>query len=82
MAPAKGQTVVQVCRPLGITEQTAYRWRTEIGGLKVEQAKRLKDQQRESARLKRTVADLPLETLMPTEAAEVTCEAPRRTAGV
>jgi len=55
VALAKGHTVVEVCRSLGITEQTAYRWRNEYGGLKVEQAKRLKDLERENARLRRAV---------------------------
>ncbi len=70
VALAKGQTVVQVCRTLGITEQTYYRWRTEYGGLKVAQAKRLKDLERENARLKRAVADLTLDKLILKEAAE------------
>ncbi len=70
VALAKGQTVVEVVRTLGITEQTYYRWRTEYGGLKVEQAKRLKDLERENARLKRAVADLTLDKLILKEAAE------------
>jgi transposase-like protein len=70
VALAKGQTVVGVVRMLGITEQTYYRWRTEYGGLKVEQAKRLKDLERENARLKRAVADLTLDKLILKEAAE------------
>jgi len=73
VALAKGQTVVQVSRTLGITEQTYYRWRTEYGGLKVEQAKRLKDLERENARLKRAVADLTLDKLILKEAAEGPC---------
>ena len=74
--------MVQACRTLGITEQTAYRWRTEYGGLKVEQAKRLKDLERENARLKRVVADLTLDKLSLKEAAEGTCSAQRGAAGV
>lgn len=70
VALAKGQTVVQLCRSFGITEQTYYRWRTEYGGLKVAQAKRLKDLERENARLKRAVADLTLDKLILKEAAE------------
>ena len=49
--------MVQVCRTLGITEQTDSCWRTEYGSEGVEQAKRLKDLERENARLKRAVAD-------------------------
>jgi len=48
--------VAQVCRGLSITEQTYYRWRNEYGGLKVDQAKRLKELERENSRLKRAVA--------------------------
>ena len=70
VALAEGQTVVEVVRTLGITEQTNYRWHTEDGGLKVEQAKRLKDLERENARLKRAVADLTLDKLALQEAAE------------
>ncbi|NIU62105.1 MAG: transposase, partial [Pseudomonas stutzeri] len=54
---AQGQTVAQVCRKLGISEQTYYRWRREYGGMKVDQAKRLKELERENARLKKLVAD-------------------------
>ena len=70
MALAKGHTVAVVCRTLGVTEQTYYRWRTEYGGLKVEQAKRLKELARENVRLKRAVADLTLDKLILKEAAE------------
>jgi transposase-like protein len=70
VALAKGQTVAQVSRTLGITEQTYYRWRQEYGGLKVDQAKRLKDLERENTRLKRAVADLTLDKLILKEAAE------------
>lgn len=57
---AQGQTAAQVCRTLGIAEQTFYRWRREYGGLKVEQAKQLKALEQENARLRRAVSDLPL----------------------
>jgi transposase-like protein len=70
VALSKGQTVVQVSRSLGITEQTYYRWRNEYGGLKIDQAKRLKELERENARLKRAVADLTLDKLILKEAAE------------
>jgi len=68
VALAQGQTVVQVCRTLGIAEQTFYRWRREYGGLKVEQAKRLKSLEQENARLRRAVADLTLDKLILQEA--------------
>ncbi len=54
---AKGQTTSQVCKKLGISEQTYYRWRKEYGGLRVDQAKRLKQLEQENSRLKRLVAD-------------------------
>jgi putative transposase len=65
---AQGQTTAQVCRTLGIAEQTFYRWRREYGGLKVEQAKRLKALEQENARLRRAVADLTLDKLILQEA--------------
>ena len=69
VAFAQGQTVAQVCRNLGIAEQTFYRWRREYGGLKVEQAKRLKALEQENARLRRAIADLTLDKLILQEAA-------------
>jgi putative transposase len=68
VAMAQGQTVGQVCRSLGIVEQTLYRWRREYGGLKIEQAKRLKALEQENARLKRAVAELTLDKLILQEA--------------
>jgi putative transposase len=65
-----GQKAGQVCRELGISEQTFYRWRKEYGGLKVSQAKRLKDLERENSRLKKAVADLTLDKLILKEALE------------
>ena len=65
---SQGQTVGQVCRTLGIAEQTFYRWRREYGGLKVEQAKRLKALEQENARLRRAVSDLTLDKLILQEA--------------
>ena len=58
---AKGQTTPQVCKKLGISDQTFYRWRKEFGGLRVDQAKRLKQLEHENARLKKLVADLSLD---------------------
>ncbi len=61
LALGKGQPLVDVVRKFEISEQTYYRWRKEYGGLRVEQAKRLKDLERENARLKRLVADQALD---------------------
>lgn len=58
---ANGKTTPQAAREVGITEQTYYRWRKEYGGLKLEQAKRLKELEKENGRLKRLVAELSLE---------------------
>ena len=58
---SRGQTVPQACRKIGVTEQTYYRWRREYGGMKVDQARRLKGLEKENARLKRVVADQALE---------------------
>lgn len=66
---SRGKTVGQVCKHLGVTEQTYYRWRKEYGGLKVEQAKRFRDLERENARLKKLVADMALDNDILREAA-------------
>ncbi len=58
---AKGQSTAEVCRKLGITEQTYYRWRKEYGSLRVDQVKRMKDLEKENARLKKLVADQALD---------------------
>ena len=67
---ACGKSVKLISRELGITEQTYYRWRREYGGMKVSQARRLKELERENGRLKRAVADLTLDKLIVEEAAE------------
>lgn len=67
---AKGRTVGEVSRSIGVSEQSYYRWRNEYGGLKVDQARRLKDVERENVRLKRAVADLTLDKLILKEALE------------
>jgi len=69
----RGMTVAEVVRKLGITEQTYYRWRHEYGGLRLDQAKRLKDLERENARLKRIVADQALDMAILKEAASPNC---------
>jgi len=66
---AKGMPLGQVCQKLGVAEQTYYRWRKEYGGLKVDQAKRLKELERENARLKKLVADQALDMAILKEAA-------------
>ena len=67
---AQGRTVGEVCRRIGVSEQSYYRWRKEYGGLKVGPAGRLKDLEAENARLKRAVAELTLDKLILKEAAE------------
>ena len=57
----RGKTVSQAAKEAGITDQTFYRWRKEYGGLQIEQAKKLKDLQRENAQLRRGIADLTVE---------------------
>ena len=58
---ANGKTTPQACRDAEITAQTYYRWRKEFGGLKLDQAKRMKELEKENSRLKRLVAELSLE---------------------
>ena len=67
---AQGRTVGEICRQIGISEQSYYRLRREYGGLKVDQARRLKDLERENGQLRRAVADLTVEKLVLKEAAE------------
>ncbi len=67
---AQGRTTGEVCRHLGISEQSYYRWRKEYGGLKVDQAKRLKELERENGRLRKAVSDLTLDKLILKEALE------------
>ena len=61
VAVANGKMTPQACKEAGIVEQTYYRWRKEYGGLKVDQAKRLKELERENGKLKRLVAELSLD---------------------
>lgn len=58
---SKGATIGEASKRIGVTEQTYYRWRKQYGGMKVEQAKRLKDLEKENFRLKKLVADLSLD---------------------
>ncbi len=66
---AKGQTMPEVVRKLEISEQTYYRWRKEYGGLRVDQARRLKELERENGRLKKVVADQALDNMILKEVA-------------
>ena len=70
VALSQGQTVKTVCRQLEVTEQTYYRWRKEYGGLKVDQAKRLRELERENSRLKRLLADAHLDNAILKEVSE------------
>ncbi len=66
---AKGTEMPQVCRKLGVTEQTYYRWRKEYGGVRTDQAKRFKEMEKENVGLKKLVADLSLDNAILKEAA-------------
>ena len=66
---SQGVTVAEVARKLNVTEQTYYRWRKEYGGMRVEQAKRLQELEKENSRLKRLVADITLDNAILKEAA-------------
>jgi len=66
----QGISISEASRKIGVTGQTYYRWRKEYGGLRIEQAKRLKSLEKENARLKKLVADLSLDNAILKEAAE------------
>ena len=66
---AQGKKTPEVCKKLGVTEQTYYRWRREYGGLKVDQARKLKELEKENARLKKLVAEAELDKAILKEAA-------------
>ncbi len=66
----QGANVGEASRKIGVTEQTYYRWRKEYGGMRIEQAKRLKGLERENARLKKLVADISLDNAILKEVAE------------
>ena len=67
---SQGSTVGQACRQLEISEQTYYRWRKQYGGMKINQARRMKELERENGRLKKAVAELTLDKLILKEALE------------
>ena len=64
----RGATIAEASRKIGVTEQTYYRWRREYGGMRIEQARRLKELEKENTRLKRLVADLSLDNAILKEA--------------
>ncbi len=66
----QGANVGEASRKIGVTEQTYYRWRKEYGGMRIEQAKRLKGLEKENARLKKLVADISLDNAILKEVAE------------
>ena len=66
---SQGGTIREASRKIGVTEQTYYRWRREYGGMGVEQARRLRELEKENTRLKRLVADLSLDNAILKEAA-------------
>lgn len=66
---SRGQTLSQVCKKLGVCEQTYYRWRKEYGGIRIDQAKRLKKLEVENTRLKKLVAEQALDISILKEAA-------------
>jgi putative transposase len=67
---SQGASVAEASRKIGIVEQTYYRWRKEYGGMRVEQARRLKELEKENARLKKLVADLSLDNSILKEVAQ------------
>ena len=70
VAQAQGATIPKAVKQIGVTEQTFYRWRKEYGGMRLDQAKRLKQLEKENARLKRLVAELSLDNQILKEAAQ------------
>lgn len=66
----KGLDISAACRQVGITDATYYRWRKKYGGMKIDQAKKYKELERENARLKKLVADLSLDNAILKEVAE------------
>ena len=65
----QGERIGTICRSFGISEQSYYRWRREYGGLKMDQARRLKDLEKENLRLRKAVSDLTLDKMILEEAA-------------
>jgi transposase-like protein len=70
---SQGTAMAMVTKNIGVTEQTYYRWRKEYGGMRVEQARRLKELEQENSRLKKLVADLSLDNAILKEASRGNC---------
>ena len=70
MLVSQGQSVIDAVRSIGVTDVTYYRWRSEFGGLKTDQVKRMKDLELENQRLRKAVSDLTLDKLILSEAAK------------
>jgi len=66
----QGGAVADACRRIGVTQQTYYRWRKAYGGLKMDQARRMKDLEKENGRLRQAVSDLSFDKLILQEAAQ------------
>jgi putative transposase len=66
----QGKTVAEVCKQLGITDKTYFRWRKSDGGLRIDQAKRMRELEAENARLKKAVAELTIDKIILKEVAE------------
>ena len=66
---AKGQSILEACRQLEVSEQTYYKWRKEYGGLQIDQAKRFKQLEQENSRLRKLLADLSMDNAVLKEAA-------------
>ena len=67
---AQGASTAEACRRITVSEQTYYRWRKEYGGLKTDQARRMKESEKENQRLRRAISDLTLDKLILQEAAK------------
>ena len=70
---ARGATVPQACKKIGVTAQTYYRWRAEYGGMRLDQAKRLKQLEKENSQLKKLLAEQALDNAILKEAAAGNC---------
>lgn len=70
---AQGRTVAETCKQLGVSEQTYFRWRKSHGGLRIDQAKRMRELEAENARLKKAVAELTIDKIILKEVAEGKC---------
>ena len=66
----QGKTIAEVCKQLGVTDKTYFRWRKTHGGLRIDQAKRMKELESENARLKKAVAELTIDKIILKEVAE------------